>query len=211
MKKLLIFTGLVARLALPQPPPPPYPPQELDNLVSRIALYPDPLLSQVLAAAGYPNEIPDAAAWSNQHSYLHGDALAAAIREDRLPWDPAVQALLPFPSVLNMMVGDMGWTTAIGNAFLADPNGVMDAVQRRRQEASSAPHLSSPSPHRCRPPRSPSPGRCRGSLSPTPAASSGRRATWPFGGAAARPVGSVHPGLPGYRLFAFFGFVAGAR
>ncbi len=85
------------------------------------------------------------------------------------------------------------------------------AEQRRRQEAPSAPHLSSPSPHRCRPPRSPSPGRCRGSLSATPAASSGRPATWPFGGAAARPVGSVHPGLPGYRLCAFFGFVAGAR
>ncbi|HLH40041.1 MAG TPA: DUF3300 domain-containing protein [Bryobacteraceae bacterium] len=157
MKKLLIFTGLIAGLALaqappPYPPPPPssypqqapsYSPQELDNLVSRIALYPDPLLSQVLAAAGYPNEIPDAAAWANQHSYLHGDALAAAIQEDRLPWDPAVQALLPFPSVLNMMAGDMGWTTAIGNAFLADPNGVMDAVQRRRQEAMSYGYLQS--------------------------------------------------------------------
>lgn len=116
-------------------PPPSYPPQELDNLVSRIALYPDPLLSQVLAAATYPQDIPNAASWANEHSYLHGGQLAQAIQADQVPWDPSVQALLPFPSVLNMMAGDMNWTSQVGNAFLAEPDGVMDSVQRQRQEA----------------------------------------------------------------------------
>jgi hypothetical protein len=111
--------------------------------VARIALYPDPLLSQILAAASYSNEIPDAAAWASQHSYLHGDPLAQAIRQDQLPWDPSVQALLPFPSVLQMMASDMAWTSSIGNAFLADQAGVMNAVQQRRQEAMQYGYLRS--------------------------------------------------------------------
>jgi hypothetical protein len=104
----------------------------LDQLVARIALYPDPLLAQVLAAATYPNDIPAAAQWADQHHYLVGQDLANAITADQLPWDPSVQALLPFPSVLDMMNADMGWTTQIGNAFLAQQQDVMDAVQRQR-------------------------------------------------------------------------------
>jgi hypothetical protein len=119
----------------PPPPPPSYPPQELDRLVARIALYPDPLLSQILAAATYPDQIPDAARWADQHHYLTGDALAQAITADQLPWDPSVQALLPFPSVLGMMASDMSWTSELGNAFLAQQPDVMDAVQRQRREA----------------------------------------------------------------------------
>src|SRR6202035_5176051 len=94
-------------------------PPQLDQLVSRIALYSDPLLAQVLTASTYWSEIPEAAAWADDHSYLTGDALARAIQEDNLPWDPSVLALLPFPSVLNMMARDMGWTQALGNAVLA--------------------------------------------------------------------------------------------
>src|ERR1700723_3494178 len=75
--------------APPPPPPPSYPPQELDRLVSRVALYPDPLLSQIFAAATFPDQIPDAAGWADQHHYLTGDALAAAISADQLPWDPS--------------------------------------------------------------------------------------------------------------------------
>lgn len=118
-----------------QGPPPAYPPGELDQMVSRIALYPDPLLAQILAAATFPDQIPDAASWSDQHHYLSGDALAQAIQADQLPWDPSVQALLPFPSVLDMMARDMNWTSAIGNAFLAQQQDVMDAVQRMRHSA----------------------------------------------------------------------------
>jgi uncharacterized protein DUF3300 len=119
----------------PPPPPPMMPPGQLDQLVSRIALYPDPLLAQVLAAATYYDQIPEAARWADQHGYLHGDALANAITEDQLPWDPSVLALLPFPSVLDMMARDPGWTSQVGNAFLAQQQDVMDAVQRERHRA----------------------------------------------------------------------------
>jgi len=120
----------------PAPPPPtPVSPNELDRLVSRIALYPDPLLAQVLTASTYSNEIPDAAEWADQHSDLHGDALANAVREDNLQWDPSVIALLPFPSVLDMMAQDPTWTQQLGNAVLAQRADVMDAVQRMRKES----------------------------------------------------------------------------
>ena len=115
--------------------PPSYPPGELDKLVSRIALFPDPLLAQILAAATFPDQIPDAAKWADEHHYLTGDELARAITEDHLPWDPSVQALLPFPSVLEMMASDMNWTSELGNAFLAQQQDVMDAVQRMRKKA----------------------------------------------------------------------------
>lgn len=116
-------------------PPPPLPPGDLDRLVSRIALYPDSLVAQVLAAATYPADIPPAADWAQQHSYLHGDPLAQAISADQLPWDPSVQALLAFPGVLDLMARDMAWTTDLGNAFLAQQQDVMDAVQRERHHA----------------------------------------------------------------------------
>ncbi len=128
-------TGLLAQEPPPQAPPPSYPPSELDGLVTRIALYPNPLLAQVLAAATFPDQIPDAAQWADEHHYLRGDDLARAITEDHLPWDPSVQALLPFPSVLEMMASDMNWTSELGNAFLAQQQDVMDAVQRMRKEA----------------------------------------------------------------------------
>jgi hypothetical protein len=125
----------VAFSQAPPPPPPSYPPPELDRLVSRVALYPDPLLSQIFAAATFPDQIPDAAGWADQHHYLTGDALARAISDDHLPWDPSVQSLLPFPSVLDMMASDMAWTNEVGNAFLAQQPDVMDAVQRERRRA----------------------------------------------------------------------------
>lgn len=110
-------------------------PGQLDRLVSRIALYPDPLLAQVLAAATFTDPIPDAAAWANDHAYLHGDALADEISRANLPWDPSIQSLLPFPNVLNMMASDMNWTGELGNAVLAQRPDVMDAVQRMRRQA----------------------------------------------------------------------------
>jgi len=126
--------GLVPAQGPPQGPPS-YPPEELDKLVSRIALYPDPLIAQVLAAATYPDQIQDAAKWADEHHYLRGDDLARAITSDHLPWDPSVQAMLPFPSVLEMMASDMNWTSELGNAFLAQQQDVMDAVQRQRKRA----------------------------------------------------------------------------
>ncbi|MGA8029882.1 MAG: DUF3300 domain-containing protein [Bryobacteraceae bacterium] len=123
--------------------PPLLAPQQLDQLVGPIALYPDGLLAQVLTASTFSNQIPDAAGWANQHSYLTGEALARAIQEDNLPWDPSVMALLPFPSVLNYMAQYMGWTQELGNAVLAQRNDVMDAVQRMREQAYSYGYLRS--------------------------------------------------------------------
>jgi len=88
-----------------------------------------------MAAATFPEQIPDAARWADQHHYLSGEALSNAIMEDNVPWDPSVQALLPFPSVLDTMASNMGWTQDLGNAFLAQHEDVMDAVQRMRHHA----------------------------------------------------------------------------
>lgn len=120
-----------------------YSPDQLDHLVSRVALYPDPLLAQVLAAATFPDEIQDAARWADQNRYMHGDELAARIQYDQLPWDPSVQALLPFPNVLDTMASDMRWTTDLGDAFLANQQDVMYAVQRMRQRARDYGYLRS--------------------------------------------------------------------
>ena len=131
---VLTIVGLAAAPMLAQAPPS-FSPQQLDQVVARIALYPDPLLAQIMAAATYSDQIGPAAQWADQHHYLTGQALANAISGDQLPWDPSVQALLPFPSVLDMMNSDMNWTSELGNAFLADQQSVMDAVQRQRAVA----------------------------------------------------------------------------
>ncbi len=125
------------------PPPPTFAPQQLDSLVAPIALYPDPLLAQVLAAATFPDQIQDAAQWANEHRDLHGDELADAIAQADLPWDPSVQALIPFPDVLDRMSRDMNWTSQLGDAVLAQHSEVMDAVQRMRREAESYGYLRS--------------------------------------------------------------------
>jgi len=129
-----------AQAPLPTPARPPsqapsYTAAELDRIVSPIALYPDPLMAQVLAAATFPDDIADAASWADDHHYLSGNQLTEAIEADSLPWDPSVQALLPFPSVLEMMASDMAWTEELGDAFLAQHDQVMDAVQRMRHKA----------------------------------------------------------------------------
>ena len=131
----VITVTMLAAIPILAQAPPSFPPQQLDSLISRVALYPDPLLAQVLAAATFSDQIPDAARWADQHHYLSGDTLARDIQEDQLPWDPSVQALLPFPSVLDMMASDLNWTRDLGDAFLAQNADVMDAVQRMRRQA----------------------------------------------------------------------------
>ncbi|HEY1757721.1 MAG TPA: DUF3300 domain-containing protein [Bryobacteraceae bacterium] len=139
----VMLAALAVAPAFGQAPPPTLPPPQLDNLVARIALYPDPLIAQILAAATYPDQVQPAAMWADQHHYLTGAALASAIQADQLPWDPSVQALLPFPSVLEMMSSDMNWTTQIGNAFLVQQPDVMDAIQRERVKARDFGYLRS--------------------------------------------------------------------
>ena len=124
--------------------PPMVAPQQLDQLVGPIALYSDGLLAQVLTASTFSNQIPDAAGWSSQHTYLQGPALSQAIQQDNLPWDPSVLALLPFPSVLSYMAQYMSWTQQLGNAVLEQRGDVMDAVQRMRQQAYDYGYLRDP-------------------------------------------------------------------
>lgn len=131
---LVMLSGMAAVPLFAQAPPV-FAPGQLDGLVQRIALYPDSLLAQTLAAATYSDQIPDAARWADQHHYLTGQVLADAINADRLPFDPSVQALLPFPAVLDMMASDLNWTRQVGDAFLAQQQDVMDAVQRDRRKA----------------------------------------------------------------------------
>jgi hypothetical protein len=139
-----ICLSLVAAPTFAQEQPPPtFTPDQLDHIVSRIALYPDPLLAQILTASTFPDQIPDAAKWADEHHYLTGQELANAIQQDQLPWDPSVQALLPFPSVLDMMASDMAWTNDLGNAVLADRDAVMDAMQRMRKKAMEYGYLRS--------------------------------------------------------------------
>ncbi|HLH42611.1 MAG TPA: DUF3300 domain-containing protein [Bryobacteraceae bacterium] len=136
--RIMIFALLAALLfasAAAYAQPAPLRPDQLDQLVGKIALYPDPLLAQVLTASTYPDQIPEAAAWADGHRYLHGNELAGAISDDHLNWDPSVLALLPFPSVLDMMNRDMRWTRQLGDAVLTQRPEVMDAVQRMRRRA----------------------------------------------------------------------------
>jgi uncharacterized membrane protein YgcG len=116
-------------------------PQQLDTLVAPIALYPDPLLSQIMVAATYPAELQQAQQWLAQNPGLSGQQLADAARQQN--WDPSIQALVVFPDVVAHMTADMRWTTDLGNAFLAQQADVMAAVQRMRSRAMAAGKLQS--------------------------------------------------------------------
>jgi hypothetical protein len=108
-------------------------PQQLENLVSPIALYPDPLLGQVLAASTYPVELVEAQQWLQANSNLQGQQLMDAARQQN--WDASVQAMVAMPDVLGKLTQDIQWTTDLGNAFLAQQADVMRAVQRLRSRA----------------------------------------------------------------------------
>src|SRR5215831_14873424 len=98
---------------------------QLDSLVSRIALYPDPLLAQIFAAAAFPDQV------------------AAAAQGAPGPFDPSVEALMQYPNVLQMMASDPGWTQALGQAVMQDSGAVMDAIQNLRREAQQYGYLQS--------------------------------------------------------------------
>ena len=131
-----------AATASPLPPPgQTLTPDQLDDLVAPIALYPDELLSQIMVAATYPLEVVEAFQWTQRNPGLTGPALTEAAQQQN--WDPSVQALVVFPDVMKRLNDDVTWTTNLGNAFLAQQNDVMDAVQRMRQRAQQAGRLQS--------------------------------------------------------------------
>src|SRR5215469_2131392 len=108
-------------------------PDQLDSLVAPLALYPDPILGQVLVESTYPLEIVKAERWREQHSALSGKALADAAATQ--PWDASIQALVMLPDVLKRLSRDINWTSELGNAVLAQQEGVMQAIQRMRLRA----------------------------------------------------------------------------
>ncbi len=122
-------------------PAPRIPPEQLDSLVAPIALYPDPLLAQTLAASTYPLEIIQLQQWLAKNPKLEEQALADAVAKQ--PWDPSIQAMAALPDVVKRLADDIQWTTDLGNAFLAQQSDVMDAVQRMRKKAQDNGNLKS--------------------------------------------------------------------
>jgi uncharacterized membrane protein YgcG len=114
-------------------PQPAWSVEQLDNLVAPIALYPDPLLGQILVASTYPLEVVEANQWFQRNRNLHGQALLDAAKQQA--WDPSIQALVAVPDALAKLNLDIRWTTDLGNAFLAQQGDVMNAVQRMRARA----------------------------------------------------------------------------
>ena len=117
--------------------------KEIENLVAPIALYPDALVAQVLAGATFPDEITAADQWVKANPNLKGDALLQAA--EKQPWDPSVKALTQFPSVLDNMNQNLGWTSALGEAYYYQQADVMKAVQVLRKQAKAAGNLTSSS------------------------------------------------------------------
>jgi hypothetical protein len=132
------------------PPPPtgpdrrqytPLPPEQLDKLVAPIALYPDALVAQILAASGYPTQIVEADRMARENPGLKGRDLAEEV--DRQDWDPSVKSLVEFPTVLANLDRDLSWTSELGEAYQNQPDDVMQAIQRMRHKAYDAGNLRS--------------------------------------------------------------------
>jgi hypothetical protein len=120
---------------------PKIPNDQLDSLVAPIALYPDPLLAQVLAASTYPLEIIQLQQWLEKNKTLKDQALVDAVKKQN--WDPSIQSMAALPDVVKRLADDIKWTTDLGNVFLAQQSDVMDAVQRMRAKAKDKGNLKS--------------------------------------------------------------------
>src|SRR5271167_844295 len=118
-------------------------PEQLQQLVAPIALYPDALVAQILAAATYPEQVVEADRWLQQHIELKGEQLGKEV--DKQPWDPSVKALVELPSVLANMDKNLAWTSSLGDAYVNQEQDVMNAVQVMRDRAQKAGNLKSTS------------------------------------------------------------------
>ena len=144
---LVVPTGSLTASQTQSPPPAnqptaqPIPADQLDALVAPIALYPDPLLSQVLVASTYPLELMQLQQWLAKNPKLKDKALADAVSKQ--PWDDSIKAMSALPDVVKRLCDDIQWTTDLGNAFLAQQSDVMTAVQRMRKKAQDKGSLKS--------------------------------------------------------------------
>jgi hypothetical protein len=116
-------------------------PEQLQQLVAPIALYPDSLVAQILSASTFPEQVVEADRWVQAHSDLKGDALGRAV--DQQNWDPSVKALAGFPSVLGNMDKNLSWTSSLGDAYYNQQADVMSAVQVMRRRAEQSGNLKS--------------------------------------------------------------------
>ena len=132
----MLFAGAVAAQDAK-----PFSNEQLDQLTAQIALYPDSLLAQLLMATTYPEDFAAAAAWSKAHPDAKGDDAVKMVENE--PWDPSVASLVAFPEVLITLNQSPDWVRNIGDAFLAQPDDVMNSVQRLRQKAQAAGNLKS--------------------------------------------------------------------
>ena len=121
--------------------PPKFNAEQLDQMLAPIALFPDALLSQVLMASTYPKDVAEATEWAFANRSLKGDDAVKAVQDK--PWDPSVQSLVAFPQVLAMLGEKPEWVQDLGDAFLAQPDDVMDSVQFLRAKAKGAGNLIS--------------------------------------------------------------------
>ncbi|WP_095061036.1 MULTISPECIES: DUF3300 domain-containing protein [unclassified Pseudomonas] len=144
--------------------------EQLDQMLAPIALYPDPLLAQVLMATTYPGEITEAVAWSKAHPDAKGDDAVKQVASQ--PWDPSVQALVAFPQVLATLGQDPVWVQRLGDAFLAQPDDVMQGVQRLRHQAQAAGNLQSNQYQNVTIQNSPAPAPAPAQEAPAPAPAS---------------------------------------
>src|SRR5580704_12748258 len=137
-------------VATPKPPPPNEEPgpapgaasdEELQELVSPIALYPDVLVAQILAGSTYPTQVVEADRWLKQNPNLTGDQLASQVNQQS--WDPSIKSLTQFPTVLQTMNDSLAWTSALGEAYYSQPADVMNAIQVLRNKAMAAGTLKS--------------------------------------------------------------------
>jgi len=142
LKKAWVLAALVALSPpLPAQEPAAFKPEEIEQLVAPIALYPDALVAQILMASTYPLEIVQAARWSKANPNVKEKALEDAMQKQ--PWDPSVKSLAAFPQVLTMMNDKLDWTQKLGDAFLGQQKDVMDGIQRLRTKAHAAGNLKS--------------------------------------------------------------------
>src|ERR1700722_8947240 len=114
-------------------------PQQLQQLVAPIALYPDGLVAQILAAASYPDQVVEAQTWLEKHKNLTGDKLAKEVNKQH--WDASVKALTQFPAVLANMNQNLAWTSELGDAYVNQQQNVTQAIQTMRQKAQQAGNL----------------------------------------------------------------------
>lgn len=136
-----LVASLRARESMAQADAAKFKPEELEQMLAPIALYPDALLSQIMMAASYPLEVVEAARWSKANPTLKGDAAVTAVKDKE--WDASVKSLVAFPDVLAQMNDHLDWTRKLGDAMVAQEGDVADAIQRLRRRAAAAGNLQS--------------------------------------------------------------------